>query len=81
MKPPGYGPQVKSSMFPFTRVPFWVHIFDPLPNGMHRFKGFPKKGTTPARDGSSWGHSISHSLQVLAGWSLGSPPGETEPSI
>ena len=28
IKPPGIGPQVESSMFPFTTVPFWVPIFD-----------------------------------------------------
>ena len=29
IKPPGYGPQLKLSMLPFTEVPFWVPIFDP----------------------------------------------------
>ena len=30
IKPPGYGPQVETSMFPFTRVPFWGSpILDP----------------------------------------------------
>ena len=30
---PGIGPQVESSMFPFTKVPFWgYHMFDPRPN-------------------------------------------------
>ena len=32
------------SMFPFTRIPFWVHIFDPQPNGRFSF-GFPLKPT------------------------------------
>ena len=28
---PGYGPHKNESMCPFTRVPFWVPIFDPMP--------------------------------------------------
>ena len=35
IKPPGIGPQVKSSMFPFARVPLWVPVFDPHPHVKH----------------------------------------------
>ena len=31
IKPRGIGPQVRSSMFPLTRVQIWVPMFDPQP--------------------------------------------------
>ena len=38
------------SMFPFTRIPFWVHIFDPQPFDIFRYMGKGTYGHFAARN-------------------------------